>query len=126
VYVPDEKISSTVTNGMVTLEGTLDRWSQRADAERAVRNLTGVKGVVNQIKVKPTSVPTSTVRHAIEQALERRAEREAKRIAVDVRDGMVTLTGTVHSWAERKSVVAAARYTTGVQDVDDRLVVQPA
>jgi osmotically-inducible protein OsmY len=126
VYVPDEKISSTVTGGMVTLEGTLDLWSQRADAERAVRNLTGVKGVVNQIRIKPAPVPTSTVRHAIEQALERRAEREAKGIAVDVHDGVVTLTGTVHSWAERKSVVAAARYTPGVQGVDDRLVVQPA
>jgi osmotically-inducible protein OsmY len=125
VYVPDEKISSTVTDGIVTLEGMLDRWSHRADAERAVRNLAGVKGVVNRIKVTPAAVPTSTVRNAIEQALERRAEREAKRIHVDVKDGVVTLTGAVHSWAERKSVVAAARFTPGVQEVDDRLSVQP-
>jgi osmotically-inducible protein OsmY len=126
VYVPDEKISSTVTNGIVTLEGTLDRWSQRVAAERAVRNLTGVRGVVNRIELEPAAVPTSTVRNAIEQALERRAEREAKRIRVDVQDGVVTLTGSVHSWAERKSIVAAARFTPGVQDVEDRLVVQPA
>jgi osmotically-inducible protein OsmY len=33
----------------------------------------------------------------------------------------VTLMGTVHSWAERKSVVAAARFTSGVQMVEDRL-----
>jgi osmotically-inducible protein OsmY len=125
VYVPEASVSSTVTDGVVTLDGTLDRWSQRIDAERAVRNLVGVKGVVNRIQVKPPAVPAGTVRSVIEQTLERRAEREAKRIQVDVRDGVVTLTGPVHSWAERKSVVAAARFTPGVQGVEDRLVVQP-
>ena len=121
VFVPEEKITSTVADGWVTLDGAVDRWSQRYDAERAVRNLTGVKFVVNKITVKPTKPVTEDVRRAIEQALERRAEREARRIRVDVKDGAVTLTGTVHSWAERKSVVAAARFTPGVQMVEDRL-----
>ena len=126
VFVPEEKISSTVSDGWVTLEGTLERWSQRDDAERAVRNLTGVKSVVNKITVKPTKLVTEDVRKAIEEALERRAEREAERIHVDVRDGIVTLTGSVHSWAERKSLVAAARFTPGVRDVQDHLRTEPA
>jgi osmotically-inducible protein OsmY len=123
VFVPDQNIRSTVTNGIVTLEGDVDRWSERAAAERAVRNLIAVKGVVNLVAVKP-SAGTRDVRKAIEEVLERRAAREAKRIRVDVRDGVVTLTGAVHSWAERKSIVAAARFTPGVEDVHDRLVVQ--
>jgi osmotically-inducible protein OsmY len=121
VFVPEEKITSTVADGFVTLDGAVDRWSQRYDAERAVRNLTGVKFVVNKITVKPTKPVPEDVRRAIEQALERRAEREARRIRVDVKDGVVTLMGAVHSWAERKSVVAAARFTPGVQMVEDRL-----
>ena len=125
VFVPEEKISSTVSEGRVTLDGTVERWSQRDDAERAVRNLTGVKGVVNTITVKATKPVTGDVRKAIEQALERRAEREAKRIHVDVRDGIATLTGSVHSWAERKSVVAAARFTPGVRDIEDHLRTEP-
>jgi osmotically-inducible protein OsmY len=125
VFVPEEQISSTVTDGWVTLDGTVERWSQRNDAERAVRNLTGVKGVASRITVKPAKPVTADVHKAIEQVLERRAEREAKRIRVDVRDGIVTLTGSVHSWAERKSVVAAARFTPGVQDVKDHLVTEP-
>ena len=68
---------------------------------------------------------TEDVRKAIEQALERRAEREARRIRVDVKDGTVTLTGAVHSWAERKSVVAAARFTRGVQAIEDHLRTEP-
>jgi osmotically-inducible protein OsmY len=125
VFVPDEKITSTVSNGWVTLDGAVERWSHYDDAERAVRNMTGVNGVMNRITVKPTKPVTEDVHKAIEQALERRAEREAKRIHLDVRDGVVTLTGSVHSWAERKSVVAAARFTPGVRDVKDLLRTEP-
>jgi osmotically-inducible protein OsmY len=125
VFVPDEKITSTVSDGWVTLDGTVDTWSQRADAERAIRNLTGVKGVVNRITVTPLKPMTQDIRKAIDQVLERRAEREAKGIHVDVRDGVVTLTGAVHSWAERKSIVAAARFTPGVRDVQDHLRTEP-
>lgn len=125
VFVPEQKITSMVSDGWVSLEGTVELWSQRDDAERAVRNLMGVRGVLNKITVTSAKPVTTDVRRAIEQALERRAEREAKRIRVDVRDGTVTLTGSVHSWAERKSVVAAARFTPGVRDVKDHLVTAP-
>jgi len=125
VYVPEDKIASTVTDGRVTLEGTVERWSQRDDAERAIRNLTGVKAVTNKITVKSAQPVAEDVRKSIEQALERRAEREARRIQVDVRDGVATLTGAVHSWAERKSVLAAARFTPGVRTVEDHLRTEP-
>jgi osmotically-inducible protein OsmY len=125
VFVPDEKITSTISDGWVTLEGTVDLWSQRDAAERAVRNLMSVRGVVNKIAVTPAKPVTADVRKAIEQALDRRAEREAKRIHVDVRDDTVTLTGSVHSWAERKSVVAAARFTPGVRAVQDNMLTEP-
>ena len=125
VFVPNEKITSTVTDGWVTLEGPVERSTQREAAERAVRNLMGVKMVVNKITVTQPKVVTGDVRKAIEQALERRAEREARQIGVDVRDGTVTLTGPVHSWAERKSVLAAARFTPGVRAVEDHLRTEP-
>ena len=125
VFVPNEKITSTVTDGWVTLEGPVERSTQRVAAERAVRNLMGVKMVVNKITVTQPKVVTGDVRKAIEQALERRAEREARQIGVDVRDGTVTLTGPVHSWAERKSVLAAARFTPGVRVVEDHLRAEP-
>lgn len=125
VFVPDDTITSSISDGWVTLEGAVERWSQRQDAQRAVRNLAGVKGVVNRITVVEAEPVTQDVRTAIEHALERRAEREARRIRVDVHDGIATLTGSVHSWAERKSVVAAARFTPGVLDVEDHLRTEP-
>ena len=66
MFVPDEGIICTVTDGYVTLEGVVDRLSQRDDAERAVRNLTGVKAVANKITLRrrprsttPSPTPSS-------------------------------------------------------------------
>ena len=127
VFVPDAHIQSTVSNGWVTLTGTVDAVSEREDAERAVRNLTGVRGVVNQISVSQPRVAPERIRTAIEEALERRAEREARRIDVTVSpDGEVTLGGHVRSWAEREAVVASARYLRGVRAVKDRLRIDAA
>lgn len=127
VFVPDTHIQSTVSRGWVTLTGAVDAVSEREDAERAVRNLIGVRGVDNQITVSQPKIAPERIRAAIEEALERRAEREARRIDVAVDpDGEVTLTGSVRSWAEREAVVASARYLRGVRGVKDRLRIDPA
>jgi osmotically-inducible protein OsmY len=125
--VPHARIRSTVSNGWVTLEGNVDTWTEREDAERAVQNLVGVRGVSDTLTVlsaKP--VLPERVREAIENALERRAEHEAKRIKVEVTStGTVTLTGQVRSWAEKRATLAAARFAPGVRSVEDRLEINP-
>jgi osmotically-inducible protein OsmY len=125
--VPDERIQSTVSNGWVTLEGNVDTWAEREDAERAVQNLLGVHGVTDKMTVTGAGrVEPEEVREAIENALERRAEREAKRIRVDVTGtGTVTLTGQVRSWAEKRATLAAARFARGVRTVEDHLEINP-
>jgi osmotically-inducible protein OsmY len=126
VFVPDTRIQSTVSDGVVTLKGDVDSWIQRDDADRVVRNLAGVRGVRNDIVVKPPKVAASEVRKSIENALDRQAEREAERIRLEVVDGKVTLFGTVHSWTERQAVVGAAKGTPGVRSVDDKLRIEPS
>ena len=42
-----------------------------------------------------------------------------------VRDGTVTLSGSVHSWADRNAVERIAGNSPGIRTVDDRLVVDP-
>lgn len=122
VFVPEARIQSTVSGGVVTLEGLVDHFSQLEDAARVVRLLAGVQDIVNKIQVKP-SADSSQVREAIEAALERHAAREARHIQLDVYDGKVILQGKVHSWAEREVVVGAARGTHGVCNVEDHLQV---
>lgn len=122
--VPDDHVTITVANGWLTLNGALD-WNYQKDAAvRTVRDLTGVKGVTNNIVVTP-QVKTIDVRDKIEAAFKRSAEVDARRITVSALDGKVTLTGNVHSWAERREAERAAWAAPGVKQVDDYLAVVP-
>jgi osmotically-inducible protein OsmY len=127
VLVPHERIQSTVSDGWVTLEGSVDSWAEREDAERAVQNLVGVRGVTDRMTISSPQPPEpDRVRVAIEDALERRADREVKRLRIDVTPaGAVKLSGTVRSWAEKRATLAAARFTPGVRMVEDHLEVDP-
>lgn len=126
VTVPDRQISSSVSHGTVTLEGKVAFWSARADAERAVERLTGVKHVVNRIEVAPEQpLDAGEARRTIEQALARHARREARHLDVRTVDGTVTVTGVVQSWSEKEAVAGALRGTRGVRQVVNDLVIQP-
>jgi osmotically-inducible protein OsmY len=121
VMVPDQRIASTVDEGCVTLEGTVDLLRECQDAERAVRGLAGVRDVRNKLVVETRALDPAEVRDAIESALERHAKHEAARIVVSVDDGIVTLSGEVDSWAEKRAVLGLVSHTPGVRAVHDRL-----
>lgn len=125
--VPPNRVTVTVVNGWVTLQGTVDWYHQSAAAERAVRSLAGVKGVSSAIVIQPpvTPVKTMDVAAKIEAAFTRSAEIDARRIRVAAEDGTVTLTGNVRSWAERQEAERAAWAAPGVTRVDDRISVVP-
>jgi osmotically-inducible protein OsmY len=125
VLVPDSQIQSNVTCGRVTLEGTVDRLREREDAEAAVRQLAGVCGVSNMITVSPSQIAPHDVCQTIEEVLARRAHREASGIDVRVHDGVVTLTGEVHSWAEKQAILGAVGHAQGIRTVDDKIRVNP-
>ncbi len=120
--IPADAVQVKVRHGWVTLTGELDWQYQKKAAEEDVHKLTGVKGVLNEIKLKPgASAPD--VKHRIERALLRRANVEAKGITVRVRDGKVVLEGTVHSLDERHAVESAAWSAPGVVSVETLLTV---
>jgi osmotically-inducible protein OsmY len=122
--VPEGQVTVVVTDGRVTLTGTLEWQYQKDAAARAVRDLMGVLGVFNNITVKPR-VKTADVRDKIEAAFRRSAEIDARRIDVNAADGKVILSGSVHSWAERIEASRAAWAAPGVTQVEDRLVIAP-
>jgi len=122
VQVPDDSVIARVEDGWVTLEGELEWQYQINAAERVVRNLTGVRGVSNQLLLK-TRASAPDVKHRIESALKRHAELDSKQIQVEVLNGRVTLTGQVRSWAERQEAELAAWKAPGVTKVEDELAV---
>lgn len=123
--VPNEQIKSTVSDGWVTLEGNVNYWREREDAERAILRLSGVIGVTNKITILKRAVDAEELREQIESALERRADREAERLRVDIHDGAVDLWGRVHSWQEKRAVLGSIGHAPGVSRVVDHLRIDP-
>ena len=124
-FVPDERIQSTVSDGWVTLEGEVDVWREREDAERAVLRLAGVIGVINKITITRAHVNVKELREEIEDALECRAARQAERLRIEVHNGAVDLFGRVHSWQEKRAVVGSISHAPGVSEIRDHLTIDP-
>lgn len=120
--LPEHAIQVMVEGGCLTLSGQVKWQYQRLDATDAVRHLPGVTAVSNQIAIQP-AVSAGRVQSEFEAALKRRARLDAKAIGVEVHGSMVTLTGTVHSWAERELANRSAWGTAGVGHVDDQMTL---
>jgi osmotically-inducible protein OsmY len=123
--VPDDQIQSTVSDGWVTLDGEVNYGRERIDAERVIRRLTGVIGVINKITIRKQAVNEEQLREEIEDALDTRAGRETERLRIDVHDGAVDLFGRVHSWQERRAVLGSISHAPGVTQVRDHLRIDP-
>lgn len=122
VSVPASDIKVIVNDGWITLEGKVTYWYQKSTAENSVRNLWGVKGISNNIELKP-QVRAGDVKSKIQQAFHRHATLDANKVNIAVTGGEVTLTGEVSSWHERDEAERAAWAAPGVTRVQNTLSV---
>ena len=128
----DPKISSAsdiavaVKDGVVTLSGFVPSFWEKDTAEKAAKRVYGVKGVANDIAVKPLWRRTDPeiARDAVHE-LESHVSIPADRIKVTVKEGRVTLEGTV-DWEYQKSLAkSAVKKLTGLTGVTIEIEVRP-
>ena len=122
VTVPDS-VEATAYDGDVTLTGTASYGTERAAAEAAVAGLTGVRNVINDIEISYAVDPVDVDLH-VQQALDRSAAvPDGSDVTADTKDGVITLTGRVRTWAEHDAVIGAALMARGVVDIRDELEI---
>jgi osmotically-inducible protein OsmY len=122
--VPASAIQVTVSQGWITLKGTVNVVFQRNAALRDVRHLAGVRGVSNLLTVRQPTPAPADVKQRIERALVRNAEVDAKGVRVEVHDHTAVLRGIVRSDAERRAAAASAASAPGIAEVDNYLLIE--
>ena len=122
VTVP-ASVEATAEDGNIDLTGTVSFGTERAAAEAAVSGLVGVRNVLNDIEISYLDDPVDVDLH-VQQALDRSAlVPDDSDVKAETKDGVITLTGHVHTWAEHDAVVSTAQMATGVIEVRDDLQV---
>src|ERR1700677_448314 len=122
-------VHATVQNGNVTLQGTVDIYSARQEAEKRVHHVKKVSGVDNQIQVAGPAVEDAMLRNKL-------AERIANdrvgygttvfnAITIGVQNGVVTLGGTAYGPPDKDSALSLVANTPGVKDIVDKIDVAP-
>ncbi|HKT61572.1 MAG TPA: BON domain-containing protein [Gemmatimonadales bacterium] len=124
VLVPTDRIQVVVEDGWISLIGEVSHYYQREEAERTVRNLTGVVGVTDLITVA-TAPPPDDLKRRITETLRRGVQLDADRITVEVDGHEAILRGPVRSYAEYKEAERAARNAPGITEVENHLTVDP-
>lgn len=118
-------VKAKVEDGLITLDGDVEWEFQRRAAEKVVRGIAGVRGVINRLKVRQRVTPDN-VEQRIHDAFRRSAQIDADHVRASVVGGRVTLAGTVRSWAERMEAQYAAWAAPGVTEVVNNIEVRSA
>jgi hyperosmotically inducible periplasmic protein len=123
-----DSVTVKSNDGVVTLTGTVADKDDRALAEDTVENLPGVVSVDNQIVVK-SDIPEHSdawIAMKIRGELLVKANVSATATKVEVKDGVVTLSGNVQNLAQKDLTEVYAKDIENVRYVRNELVVVPA
>jgi osmotically-inducible protein OsmY len=125
-YLADDAIKTESQNGAVTLTGTVAEESHIGLARDTVEGLPGVKSVDNQLTVKgesPAKHSDSWVGVKVKTALLFHRNVRATKTDVNVKDGVVTLSGEASSMAQKELTTEYANDVEGVKEVKNQMTV---
>lgn len=122
------EIGVAVKNGVVTLSGQVNSFIKKATAERAAKNIAGVKAVAEDIEVRSTSSLAKSdteIAAAILKALEWNSAVQHERIKIKVENGVVRLDGEAEWDFQRTQAKKAIEKLDGVKMVLNFITLKP-
>lgn len=125
--VNEQHITILVTDGVVNLAGTVSSYIAKRNAESAVRNISGVKAVANELVVKWLDKVAYTdldIAKAATNALDWTVEVPLDAVKVVVESGKLKLTGKVDAWYQRRAAERAVRGLRGVKEIENHISIQ--
>jgi hyperosmotically inducible periplasmic protein len=123
----DVKVSTA--DGIVTLTGTVNVYSDKEDADNRAHHRKNVKGVQNLIQVDGPTVDDTTLRNKLAEKLAYDrvgyGTTAFNALTIGVKDGVVELGGTAYGPTDKDSAVSLVSNYPGVKDVIDNIEVAP-
>ena len=130
---PGFDINVDTDAGKVTLFGVVDSQAAKDAAGAEARKVDGVTGVANELQVvapgrqETVAANDETIDAAVSKRLDANTRLESSAIEIDVKNGVVHLTGTVDNQSDRITALTVTRSTLGVRGlVDDLRIAAPA
>ena len=123
----DVKVSID-NNGIATLTGTVDLYEYKADADKRIHKVKGIKAVRNDIEVAGPSVSDQELQSKLQEKLQYDRVgygNEFNAIGVKVQNGAVTVAGHARTDVDKDSALALVSTYPGVKDVNDEIEVDP-
>ena len=124
--ITSNDIAVAVKDGVVTLSGFVSSYMEKDAAEKAAKRVYGVRAVANDLQVKLTSTRTDPeIARDVVEELENHILIPADKIKATVRNGWVTLEGTV-DWQYQKNLAeSAVKKLRGVIGITNNIDVKP-
>ena len=124
----DSKIVISSKDGIVTLTGTVNNFAQKSRAENAVKNVAGVKAVIEKITIKFNSKMSKKSDHEITQEVLKGLlwnwEVPNNKVLVTVTDGWVILEGELEWNHQKNAAKSAANNQQGVMGVTNNITIK--
>jgi osmotically-inducible protein OsmY len=127
--VDETQIGVIVEKGVVTLTGVVDTYAKKVAAEKAVKNVIGVKAVADDIEVKYGDAYKKTdkeIAKAVVNALSWNASVPDETVKIEVRDGWVYLSGELQWFYQKEAARKATENLLGVKKVVNNITLKQA
>jgi osmotically-inducible protein OsmY len=117
-------IEVSVNKGTVVLKGSVEKYWKKLHTEEIVHMVPGVVNVINTLAVVHTVIPyDKIIAQDIIKSLERIGTINLENITIEVEGGRVVLRGKVSEWYSYSSAHNIVKYTRGVTDLINNLVI---
>lgn len=121
LYMDASRITVDVSDGIVTLSGTVKNLTMKKYATQEAKKIRGVLGVIDKLRVMPSYRVDEDIARDVRHRILHSAVIESRDIHVSCTRGTVELTGKVASWSEREEADLLTGEVRGVKDVQNYL-----
>ena len=124
-----QNVNSSVEDGIVTLTGTVGVYQDKLDAAKKIKKVANIAGVRNDIAVTGANVPDDQLQQKLTKKLAYDrvgySDNTFNYLAINIKDGVVTLTGDAVYDVPMDSAMDIVARTPGVKDVVNDVKVLP-